>query len=460
MPRERSQSLAIVDQFREPVVDIGPVLDECRWASYGMLVAFLASLAFLVDGLALQVVSLSIPAIMQDWHVPRGAFSNVVAIGYFGISIGTVCAGMLADRFGRRRMLLASILVFGLATAGISFVHDIPALIALRFIDGLGLGGSIPIATSLIAEFTPTARRSRAVNLGMISISVGGMCAGLMAAQILPAVGWRSLFLAIAAVTLAVLLLLLAFLPESPRYLVRDPGSHSKLRRILARLGIEASPDARLVDSRRSTAGRTSLSELFGHNTLFNTLVLWAAFFCCLMITYIVVSWIPTVLAGRGYALAVTSSTLSIYGFGGILGSLLCARFMETLGSRKTMSALAGLGAGVAFTLSFLPLGPQYSQVPMVAAVLSLGLCVGGLTGCLYSIAAQTYPPAVKATGIGAASGVGRIGGIISPYLAAMVIGFGGSTAFFQFVGFCSLCLMGCILLIKTHIPRRQSVNR
>jgi len=449
------KSYNYTDQRRESTTDIGPILDEGRWARFGMWVTFLASLAFLVDGLALQVVSLSIPAIMRDWHVPRAAFANVVAIGYLGISIGTVCAGMLADRFGRRTMLLVSILVFDLATAAISQVNGIPELIGLRFIDGLGLGGSIPIATSLIAEFTPTSLRSRAVNLGMVSISIGGVSAGLLGARILPGIGWRMLFLAIAVVTFAVLVLLLVCLPESPRYLVRNSASHARLRRILNKLNVIADPASQLVDTRRRTTGRNAFAEVFGRGAMFNTMLLWGAFFFCLMMTYIIVSWIPTVLAARGYDLTVTSSTSSLYGCGGIVGSLLCARFVETLGSRIMMSILAGFGAVIAASLSILPLGPQYNQIPMLGAILGLGLCIGGLTGCLYALAAHTYPPAVRASGIGAASGVGRIGGIVSPYVAALVLGLGGRTAFFQCVGVCSLCLLAFLLLVRSHIPAR-----
>lgn len=437
---------------REATTDIGPILDEGRWASFGMWVTFLSSLAFLVDGLALQVVSLSIPAIMRDWHVPRSAFANVVAIGYFGISIGTVCAGMLADRFGRRTMLLLSILVFALATAAISRVNGIPELIVLRFIDGLGLGGSIPIATSLIAEFTPVPLRSRAVNLGMVSISVGGVSAGLLGAKILPDIGWRMLFVAIAVVTFGVLLLLLLCLPESPRYLVRNPKWHTRLRRILNKLNVTTDSSSTLIDTRRRTTGRNAFAELFGRGELFNTMLLWSAFFFCLMMTYMIVSWIPTVLAARGYNLAVTSSVSSLYGCGGIFGSLICARSVEIWGSRVMMSILSGIGAAIAASLAILPLGPQYNQIPMLGAILGLGLCVGGLTGCLYALAAHTYPPAVKASGIGAASGIGRIGGIVSPYLAAAVLGLGGSSGFFQCVGVCSLCLLTCLLLVRTHI--------
>jgi AAHS family 4-hydroxybenzoate transporter-like MFS transporter len=440
-------------------LDIGPILDECAWARYGMVVTLLASLAYLVDGMALQVVSLSIPAMMRDWHVQRGAFSNVIALGYLGVSIGTIGVGFLADRLGRRTMLLASILVFGLATAAISQVGDIPSLLVLRFIDGLGLGGAIPTATSLMAEFAPAQRRTRAINLGTISISVGGMSAGLIGAKILSDYNWHILFLTIAGVTLAVLLLLLAFLPESPRFLVRDASRHTQLRRTLARLKIDVAPDTQLIDTRRSK-GRTPLGALFGSGALANTLGLWAAFFFCLMTTYSLVSWIPTVFASRGYSLDTTSTTLSFYGFGGICGSLLCARLVEILGSRKTMSILAAFGVLMAITLSLLPLNPQDSHLPMVAAIIGLGLCIGGLTSCLYSLAAYTYVPAVKATGIGAASGVGRIGGIVSPYLAAAAMAFGGSHAFFQYVAVSTLILLLLILAVGTHIPREQEITK
>jgi AAHS family 4-hydroxybenzoate transporter-like MFS transporter len=424
-----------------------------------MLVAGLASLAFLVDGMALQVVSLSIPAIMRDWHVPRDAFSNVVAVGYLGVSIGTVCGGALADRLGRRVILLGSILVFGLATAAISQVNDIPTLIVLRFVDGLGLGGSIPTATSLIAEFTPARRRTRAVNLGMISISVGGALAGLIAASILSRYDWRLLFLAIAAVTIAVLIVLLLLLPESPRFLVRNPGSHDQLRRILARLKIDVAPQGQLFDSRRA-AGRTSLAALFGAGALVNTLGLWAAFFFCMMANYTSLSWIPTVLAGRGYSFGVTSSALSVYGFGGIFGSLLCAGLFEVLGSKKTMAVLAGLAAATAVTLSFLPLDPHNSVIPLIASVSCLGLCIGGLISSLYSLAAYTYPPAVKATGIGAASGMGRIGGIISPYVAGAAMTFGGSGGFFRLVAVSALLLLVFILVMRNHVPREREISQ
>jgi AAHS family 4-hydroxybenzoate transporter-like MFS transporter len=278
--------------------------------------------------------------------------------------------------------------------------------------------------------------------------------------MILPVFGWRDLFLTIAAVTMLVLLVLLAFLPESPRFLVRNPETHGRLRRILDRLKVNVHPDAQLIDSRSIVKGRTSLAVLFGSGALLNTLGLWAAFFFCMMANYGSLSWIPTVLASRGYSLGVTSTTLSMYGFGGIFGSLLCARLVEILGSRMTMTLLAVLGAAVAITLSVLHLNPQDSVMPLAVSVMVLGLAIGGLIGCLYSLAAYTYPPAVKATGIGAASSVGRVGGIISSYVAAVAMSFGGSSGFFQFVGASALFLLAFVWLVRTHIPREREINR
>lgn len=439
-------------------IDLGALIDEGAWTGFQKTVLALAALAFIVDALANQVMAISIPAMMRDWHVTRASFAPVLAVGWVGVAIGTVLAGVLADRVGRKRMLLASILLFGLATISGAFTTGINGLLILRLFDGIGIGGAIPTATTLIAEFTPVRRRSRAVNFGMLAIPMGNLICGLLGSAILPAFGWRALFLINGGVAISVFVMLLLALPESPRFLARFPERDAELRRGLKRLDIAAPAGARWVDG-GPTRKTGPLYELFGPDTRAMTLAIWGGFFFCFLAAYSSLNWMPSMLSGLGYNLATTSMALSVAGVGGMAGSLVIAKLVELFGSRTALIVVATSSALGALTLTQLRLDPAASVIPLMAALAWMSLSLNAMTGCIYALAAYMYPSAVRGTGMGAAGAIGRVGAIASSFAAVAAMGIDGA-AYFGLIGGAAVVAALCLITIRRQIPSDQGFVR
>ncbi|NIF75565.1 MFS transporter, partial [Burkholderia sp. Ap-962] len=237
-------------------VDIGATLDAGPFSAMQGLAVLLAALSIVLDGFDGQLIGFAIPALIRDWHLAREAFVPAVAAGLVGMGLGSAAAGPFADRFGRRRAVILSVFVFGAATCAIGAAQDIAGLAALRFVAGLGIGGALPTATTLTAEFTPARHRTLMVTATIVCVPLGGMLAGLFAHAVLPVQGWRGLFVAGGALPLLLGVVLLATLPESPRYLARHRARWPELGRLLARMRRPVAADAAFSDSveRRAAA--------------------------------------------------------------------------------------------------------------------------------------------------------------------------------------------------------------
>src|SRR6185437_9379105 len=168
------------------VVDIGRVLDDGPFTLIQKIVVLLAALSIVVDGFDSQLIGFAIPVLIKEWGIARSAFVPVLAAGLIGMGIGSACAGLFADRFGRRWAVIGSVLLFGAATCGISFAPDIGTMAVLRLIAGLGIGGALPSSTTMTAEYTPARSRTLAITATIVCVPLGGMIAGLFAHVILP----------------------------------------------------------------------------------------------------------------------------------------------------------------------------------------------------------------------------------------------------------------------------------
>ena len=176
-------------------VDVGRLLDEGPWTGFQQWLVGLTALTIIFDGADNQLLGASLPMIMRDWGLAKAAFSPVLAAGFVGMLIGGAVAGVFGDRIGRKKALIASVVVFGLATSAIATAADVTMLGVLRFIAGLGLGGAVPNAAALASEFVPKRHRPIAVTLTIVCVPLGGTLAGLLAIRVLPVFGWRTLFL-------------------------------------------------------------------------------------------------------------------------------------------------------------------------------------------------------------------------------------------------------------------------
>jgi MFS transporter, AAHS family, 4-hydroxybenzoate transporter len=428
-------------------VDIGHSLDHGHWSAFQKWVLVLAALALIGDGEANQVLSFALPELMKAWHVKMASLSNVLAAGLVGVLIGNFLGGMIGDRFGRRIALITSLLLFGTTTAGMALSHGPLDITIWRFIAGLGVGGAIPNGAAMIAEFTPVRRRSIAMAFGMVFIPVGGFVSGELADWLLPRQGWQGFFFWSGMVPLAIVVLFIFALPESPRWLLRQPHRRAELIKLLGRFGYGFSSDDDLVDNEAKSA-KPPLTALFGRDMRMDTALLWAAFFFGLLASYTLFSWGKTVLARLGYDLHTATSTMA-----SVIGALACGVMFERLGSRWSMILSLG-GAAVALVLAFFHFDPKAAAVPMIALMTCEGFFIGVISNGVYTLAANAYPPFVRATGVGNAGAMGRVGAVISSYVAVFAVQSGGPSGYFILVAVTVTLSALPAIFMRRQIPR------
>lgn len=425
------------------------LIDNARWSGFQKGIVFLTALAVVLDGLDNQLLGFAIPALVKDWGVDRGAFSPIIAASLLAMTFGTAVAGYLGDKYGRRPTLIASVALFGAGTLAIAFVNDINTLFALRVISALGLGGAMPNATALLAEYTPAQRRSLAVTLGIVCVPVGGLLGGLAAAVILPTFGWRALFILGGVIPLVVATVMLFALPESPAVLARRPERRDELRRVLDRCGIALTDDVNLTAAARESA-KSSVLDLFKISYLRDTIALWVAFFACLLAVYLVFNWAPTLLSTQGFDLAMSSTGLAVFNFGGIAGSLIGAGLIDRFGSRRPTIAIALMAAVCATGLALGTYDGGTNAVFMLIMLAILGAGIAGLQVLLFALAAHVYITQMRATGVGAALAVGRLGAVLSSYWGNTLIG-GGVDVYFGFIAVAMVVTAIALLIITRH---------
>jgi MFS transporter, AAHS family, 4-hydroxybenzoate transporter len=441
-------------------VDLGSVLDHGRWRRYHTLLISGTALATVLDGMDNQLLGNVIPALMREWSLPRAPFTTVLALGPLGMILGGWAGGVIGDRLGRRPALAGSVLAFALPTLAIAAVNGIAMLGVFRFLAGLGLGGAMPNAAALASEYVPKRHRPFAVALTIVCIPLGGTLAALLAGQVLPRYGWRTLFVAGGVMPLVAGVMLFALLPESPQYLVLRRERWPELTALLRRLGYSVDGGATFVATTTAAAdkSRASLGDIVGPQLRRDTLGLWGAFFFCLLANYVGFSWIVAMLTAAGYVQVDASSALAAFNFGGVIGAVVGALVVQRLGSRITMLGMSGLAVVSALAMIAMPIQP-----PMTRALLGMFAMTGGLLNAvqitMYALAAHVYPTAIRGSGLGTAVGVGRIGNVVAPYVGAFALDAGGAPAFFSTWAVAMTVVFGSLALVRRHIARPAAVR-
>jgi AAHS family 4-hydroxybenzoate transporter-like MFS transporter len=237
---------------------------------------------------------------IKEWSVTRGDFAPALALAFVGMTVGTPIGGIVGDWLGRKVALIASVFLFGAATLPIAAAHGVGEVSQYRFLAGLGLGGALPAATALIAEFTPRRNRSLSVMLGIVCIPIGGMIGGVLAAQLQPEYGCRLLFVVSGILPMIVAVILAFALPESPQYLLARGADKEKVARSVRILDKTAATSGVFLDRRDAGGQRASLAALFIASLRRTTTALWIACFFCLLPVYVLYAWAPTLLTGKG----------------------------------------------------------------------------------------------------------------------------------------------------------------
>jgi AAHS family 4-hydroxybenzoate transporter-like MFS transporter len=436
-------------------VDVGALIDSGRWGGYQRVLVGLTALTIIFDGVDNQLMGVAIPTIMREWSVPRSDFAPVISLGYLGMMVGGAIAGLVGDRLGRRVALLGSMLVFGVMTMAVAVVNDITALGVLRFLTGLGLGGAIPNAAALAAEYVPARQRPLAVTVTIVCVPLGGTLAGLIAIPALSTVGWRALFFGGGLAPVAAAIAMRWLLPESPRFLARHPARRQELVRSLARMGHDVPANAQIVDRSDTSVGRASIGSLFQPDFRRDSIGLWVAYFSCLLAVYLGFSWVPSMLTGAGFSSSVASTGITAFNLGGVAGALVGGVCIARWGSRVSMLAMAALAAASAGAMSLMDFSPASAVLPIVAMLTVTGALINGVQTTMYALGAHVYPAAIRATGVGSAVSFGRSGAVLSGYVGAWALESGGAMTFFAVVAVMMVMCWTGLAIVRRHVPAR-----
>jgi len=437
--------------------NIGRYIDERPLSAFQIRVVCLCALVVALDGFDAQALGFVAPALSKDLHLAPGALGPVFGASLFGVMIGSLLFGALADYFGRKWLVIAGVLVFALGSLATSRAGSISDLVMLRFLTGLGLGGVLPNAIALTGEYSPHRRRTLLIMLMFMTVSLGSAIGGAVAAKLITSHGWQAIFVIGGMLPLLLCPILIAWLPESLSLLALDERNSGRIRALLVRIDPSASfaADAHFTIVEESGKGFL-LPQLFTNQRLVPTLLLWVMFFMNMLDIYFLNSWLPTLTHGAGLDVQAAMAVGVGFQLGGIVGTVGLGLLIERLGFYRVLflTYIAGFVAIVTIGLagSVLPV--------LVPAVFVAGVAViGGQIGC-NAYAARVYPTYIRATGVGWALGIGRFGSILGVTVGGLMLAAQWSIpALFKASAVPQLCSALVILGLALFGMRRGSMR-
>ncbi len=424
-----------------------------RWA------VILCWVAVALDGFDLVVLGAVTPALLEyeAWGLTPGRVGAITSYGLVGMMIGALTIGTLTDVIGRRKAILISVTSFSLFTALLAAAPSPEVFGVFRFLAGLGLGGLIPTAATLVSEYAQLRRGSSSITFMMTGYHVGGVLTALFAIPVLPALGWRAMFVIGALPALILVPLMLKKLPESPSFLVAN-GRRSEAEDLANQYGITLEPEevrGVLAEERASKSGRFgALKTLFSGGYLLGTLAFSVASFMGLLLVYGLNQWLPTIMRDAGYALGAALTFLLVLNLGAVVGLLVAGPVADRYGSKVVCAGWFGLAAGFLFLLSV--------QMPLVLtylAVFATGVWVFSAQVLLYAYVSKHYPTSGRGTALGWAAGIGRIGAICGPLLGGFLVGAQLAVPW-GFYSFALVGLLGSIFIALVPRSPAESVKQ
>lgn len=429
-------------------MNISQRIEKLPVKRFHYILLFAAGLGWMFDSMDTGIISFVMPALMDTWGLTTDQVGNIGSVGLLGMAIGAVLSGSVADRIGRKKVFALTLVMYSVATGLCGLAWSYSSLLFFRFIVGFGLGGQLPVAVTLVSEFTPAKHRGKFLVLLESFWAVGWLLAAVISYLVIPKFGWHIAFF-IGALPALYIFYLWKFIPESPRFL-EEKGRVEEAVAVYHRIvGEDPQEDELKLDlsqikNEPKEVKNATVAELFSQKFLRRTVFLWLLWFGIVFSYYGIFTWLPSILAIQGFSLTKSFSYVIVMTVAQIPGYFTAAYLVDRIGRKPTLAMFV---LGTAVSAYF------FGQGGSVAMILGFGSLMSffnlGAWGILYTYTPELYPTRARGTGAGWAAGFGRIGGILAPAVVGRMLGAGYSTevVFLMFTGVLCLVVLNVLIL-------------
>lgn len=391
---------------------------------------WVVGLGWMFDAMDTGIIAFIMATLVKDWGLLPSQSGLIVSIGFVGMAIGAVFSGGLADKFGRRTVFAATLVTYSIATALCAFAPNLTWLLVFRFIVGLGLGGQLPVAVTLVSEYVPAHVRGRFIVLLESFWGLGWLVAALVSYFLIPKFGWHAAFL-VGGLPALYIFIILKKVPESIPYLInrgRIEEAHALVQKLEKQCGVEVIEKIEVQPV--AAQHNISFRQLWSGGFAKRSLMLWLIWFGIVYSYYGIFTWLPSLLVKQGYSIVQSFEYVLIMILAQLPGYVAAAWLVEKLGRKVTLAGFIGMCAVSAYF---------FGQASTVGMIMFWGCLMSffnlGAWGVLYTYTPEQYPANIRAFGSGWASAIGRLGGIVAPMVVThmMVMNNGFSHVFIMF---------------------------
>ena len=398
-------------------IDMQKIASEAKFNRFHAKVLIWCLVIIILDGYDIAVSGAALPSIMEQMGVSASTAGFMMSSALFGMMFGAMFFGGLADKIGRRLTIVICVFLFSVFTAVAGLAKDPVTFSIIRFIAGLGIGGVMPNVVAQMTEYSPKKIRTVMTSLMFSGYAVGGILAAVLGKQFIVEFGWQIVFYA-AAIPVVLIPFIWKSMPESLSYLTKK-NKESELRRVVTQIApdLQIDSDAKFVNEANINSAKPSIGLLFSDGRAFSTLMFWVAFFTCLFMVYALSTWLTKLMAMSGYSLGSALTFVIALNVGAIVGAIGGGWLADRFHIKWVLVIMYSLGS-VFLYLMTLPMSVNM----LYFTIAIVGACTTGAQIVAYSYCGQFYPSIIRSTGIGMASGVGRLGAIGAPLLIGLIV--------------------------------------
>nr|WP_041474516.1 aromatic acid/H+ symport family MFS transporter [Erwinia sp. Ejp617] len=402
-------------------IDIRALINQGTLSSYQKRIIAISFAVVAMDGMDIAMMGFIAPALKSAWGVTNHQLGTVISTALIGLALGAMFAGPLADRFGRRLIIIYSVCGFGLCTLGTAFSQNLDQMMFLRFMTGLGLGAAMPNVGTLVAEYSPERQRAFLVTVVFCGFTLGAASGGFAASWLIPHYGWNAVLMMGGILPLMLVPLLLRCLPESVRFMIARNAPAAQIRQIVEKMRPGIISESTVFTRNELAAGESAIKVVLSRRYLFGSVMLWGSYFMGLFLVYLIGSWLPSLVKDAGMTVSQAALVTAVYQAGGTAGSLFAGWMMDRFNANLALAGIYFCGAIATVCIGYVP-----ADTLMLSSIaFCSGFCLNGANTGMNALSANYYPTQARATGSSWMHGVGRVGAILSAFAGAQMLSLG-----------------------------------